>query len=280
MANNIIDPQFAALITTYVDEAASLAFNVGTGLLILILGLMLAGFLASWTQRGLGKIKGFDKTLKLFIGKAVRYAVMLIVFVAMLAQFGVQTTSIIAVLGAAGLAIGLALQGTLSNIAAGFMLLILRPFKVGDYVDCAGHAGSVIEIGLFVTQLRTADGLAVTMPNSNVFSGTITNFSSYGTRRFALEVGISYDSDLDAGAKVLKQLADKDKRILKDPKPQIYVKTLGDSAVVLELRAWTNADEYWQTYWDITKDAKVAMDKAGIPIPFPQQDVYLHKISE
>ena len=184
--------------------------------------MIIAGVLQRWTRAALGKIKGFDDTLQLFIAKAVKYVVLILVLVTVLAQFGVQTTSIIAALGAAGLAIGLALQGTLANIAAGVMVLVLRPFSVGDFVDSGGVAGTIEEIGLFVTQLKTADGIYVSAPNNQLWNSVITNYSRHKTRRLELVIGIGYQDDIDAALKTLLDLAVADDRVHKDPEPAVY----------------------------------------------------------
>jgi small conductance mechanosensitive channel len=196
------------------------------------------------------------------------------VLVAVLAQFGVQTASIIAALGAAGLAIGLALQGTLQNVAAGIMLIILRPLKVGEFVEAAGLMGTVVEIGLFMTELKTIDGLFLAVPNSQLWSATITNYSRHKTRRNDLAVGIGYGDDIGKAEKIMLDLVAKDERVLADPKPATFVAELGDSAVVVTLRYWTVTADWWDTSRDLTKQVKQAFDKKGISIPFPQRDIH------
>jgi len=197
-----------------------------------------------------------------------------------LAQFGVQTTSIIAVLGAAGLAIGLAMQGTLQNIAAGVMLLFLRPFRINDYIDAEGIAGTVDEVGLFTTHMHTYDGVYQEVPNSQLWNRTIKNYSRLPTRRLDVIVGIAYSDDMDTAQNVLLNLLREDKRVHTDPEPQVLVSELGDSAVNLNLRCWTNADDYWGLLFDTTKAAKQRLDAAGISIPFPQRDVHLYEANK
>jgi len=201
--------------------------------------------------------------------------ILILVMVAVLAQFGVQTTSIIAVLGAAGLAVGLALQGTLANIAAGVLLLFLRPFKIGEYIDAGGVAGTVREIGLFATEFESYDGIFVMVPNSQLASAAITNYSRLPTRRLDLVIGISYGDNMNQAMTVLNDLLVHDDRILKEPAHQVMVKELADSSVNLNLRCWTKRQDYWSLLFDLTKQAKERLDKHGISIPFPQRDVHL-----
>ena len=207
----------------------------------------------------------------------VRYAVIAITIVAVLSQFGVETTSIIAVLGAAGLAIGLALQGTLQNIAAGVMLLLLRPFRVGDFIEGGGIGGTVQGIGLFVSTLRTGDGIYISAPNSQLWNTAITNYSRNPTRRIDIVVGIGYDDDMDKGLALLLDLMTNDDRVLDDPAPQTMVKALGASSVDLNMRCWCNNDDYWGLLFHLNKAVKETLDGAGISIPYPQQDVHLIK---
>ncbi len=195
--------------------------------------------------------------------------------VVVLAQFGVQTTSIIAVLGAVGLAIGLALQGTLQNIAAGIMLLLLRPFKVGDFIDAAGKAGTVVELGLFNTEFRTADGICIFIPNASIWGAAITNFSRNAKRRVDIVVGISYDDDIDKARDVLQGLMDEDNRVLSDPGPETLVVELGDSSVNINMRCWVDGWDYWRVLFDLNQLAKVKIEAAGCSIPYPQHDVHM-----
>ncbi len=190
-------------------------------------------------------------------------------------QFGVETTSMIAVLGAAGLAIGLALQGTLSNVASGVMLLILRPFKIGDFVTAGSLSGTIVEIGLFTSEFRTADGIYIMAPNSQIWNTTITNFSRNPTRRIDIVVGVAYDDDLDVAQKALQELMEGEALVLSDPKPETMVKELGDSSVSINMRCWVNTADYWGAFWALNKGAKAAVENAGCSIPFPQRDVHL-----
>ena len=263
------------------DQVSGLVIQYGLDLLgaivLLIGGWVVAGWAKRNVNRALARTPYLDPTLKPIVANIVRYVILVLVIVAVLAQFGVQTASIIAVLGAAGLAIGLAMQGTLQNIAAGVMLLFLRPFRVDDYIDAEGIAGTVDEIGLFTTHMHTYDGVYQEVPNSQLWNRTIQNFSRLPTRRLDIIVGISYSDDIDTALTVLLDLLRADKRVLSDPEPQVMVKELADSAVNLNLRCWTNAGDYWSLLFDTTKAAKQCLDAAGISIPFPQRDVHLYE---
>jgi len=277
METGLVNPEYAAMAQQFAQLSAQYVVNIASAIAVLIIGMIIAGVLQRWTRAALGKIKGFDDTLQLFIAKAVKYVVLILVLVTVLAQFGVQTTSIIAALGAAGLAIGLALQGTLANIAAGVMVLVLRPFSVGDFVDSGGVAGTIEEIGLFVTQLKTADGIYVSAPNNQLWNSVIINYSRHKTRRMELVIGIGYQDDIDAALKTLLDLAVADDRVHKDPEPAVLVKSLDDSAVTIALRAWASTDDFWGLSSDMTKRVKQSFDAAGISIPFPQRDIHVYE---
>ena len=259
------------LIALIIDYALDMVGAV----LLLIAGWMVAGWVQKHTARMLGAVERVDATLLSFVTQLVRYSILILVMVAVLAQFGVQTTSIIAVLGAAGLAVGLALQGTLANIAAGVLLLFLRPFKIGEYIDAGGVAGTVREIGLFATEFESYDGIFVMVPNSQLASAAITNYSRLPTWRLDLVIGISYGDNMNQAMTVLNDLLVHDDRILKEPAHQVMVKELADSSVNLNLRCWTKRQDYWSLLFDLTKQAKERLDKHGISIPFPQRDVHL-----
>ena len=250
------------------------SFSIVGAIILLIAGYVVAGVAERWAYAGLGKFRGFDETLRRFFSKAARYAVLILVGITVLAQFGVQTASIIAALGAAGLAIGLALQGTLQNIAAGIMLLVLKPFRVGEYVEAGDVAGTIEEIGLFATQVKRIDGLFILAPNSELWNTPVTNYTRNPLRRYDLTIGIGYDDDIDLAQETLAGLAEGDVRVLEDPAPATFVIELGDSAVGITLRYWTATPDWWQTRIDLTKAAKQAFDQKGISIPFPQQDVH------
>jgi small conductance mechanosensitive channel len=270
-----IDPQTEKMIADVVKSFTDYGLNILGAVALLIVGWTAANWARRLVARGLARVPWMDQTLKPFLAKLAWYTVIIFVLVAVLNQFGVHTTSIIALLGAAGIAIGLALQGTLANVAAGVMLLVLRPFNVGDYVDAGGDAGTVIEIGLFITELRTFDGLCRMVPNSKIWTNTITNFTRNPSRRLDIPVGISYGDDISGAQQVLMNVLQGDQRILTDPKPQVMVMELGDSAVVLNIRCWTKGDDYWATVFDLNKAAKIGLESAGYSIPFPQRDVHI-----
>lgn len=249
--------------------------NVFVAVAMLIGGWMLAGWLKKGVVASLSRFKNLDPTLRPFLGNVVRYAVLAVVVVAALSQFGIQTASILAVMGAAGLAIGLALQGTLSNIAAGLMLLWLRPFKAGEAIEAAAGSGTIQEIGLFTTEILTFDGLYKFVPNSALWNDNILNFSRMPTRRMQVSVGISYDDDIAKAKSVIRAVIDADPRFLKTPEPQVYLDNLGDSSLDLVVRAWAKSPDFWPARFDLLEKIKVALDEADISIPFPQRDVHL-----
>lgn len=248
-------------------------------LLILIFGLWLAGRVQRLTRSALEKTRRIDPTLTGFFSSAVKYLVLIVTGVAVLNQFGVQTTSLIAVLGAAGLAIGLALQGTLANVAAGAMLLIFRPFKVGDWVEVGGLAGSVRELNLFFTELATGDNVKIIIPNSQAWGTALKNFSANPTRRVDLLMGISYGDDIGQALEAARRAIAADPRILKDPEPLVAVSDLGESAVNLAVRVWVANGEYWPVRFDLTRAIKEGFDRAGITIPFPTRTLMMTKDS-
>ena len=251
------------LIVTY-------AFSVIGAILILIVGWSISRLLGRWVKSLLTRSHRVDPTVVGFFSVFVRYAVLVVVVIMVLGQFGVQTASIITALGAAGLAIGLALQGTLQNIAAGIMLLVLRPFRVGEYIDADGVSGTIEEIGLFATELKTLDGLYRMAPNSQLWNVPVTNYSRLPERRHDLVIGIGYEDDIEKAQSVLLDLARADDRVLSDPAPWAYVSELGNSAVAVTLRYWTKSADWWVTSREMTKAGKIAFDKHGISIPFPQ----------
>ena len=248
-------------------------FQAAGAVVILLVGLTAAGLLSRWARRGLARLKNVDQTLAGFLGEVVRYVVLVLVVVTVLAQFGVQTTSIIAALGAAGLAIGLALQGTLSNIAAGIMLLVLRPFRVGEFVDAGGLMGTVAEIGLFTTEFRKADGVYLMVPNSQIWNQSITNFSRNPTRRVEITVGIDYDDRLEHARQALLDMARADARVLDDPEPTVHVAVLNVSSVDLTLWCWAPTADWFATQNDLRRATKERFDEEGLKIPFPQYEV-------
>ena len=271
-------------VLNFLNQAVDLGIDYGLdvlgALIILIGGWALAGWVRRRLLRVLERTPRVDQTLRPVIASVARYGILVFVLIAVLAQFGVQTTSIIALLGAAGLAVGLALQGTLQNIAAGIMLLFLRPFRVGDYIDAEGLSGTVGEIGLFTTHLRTYDGIYLEAPNAKLWNRAILNYSRVAARRLDIVVGISYGDDIDKAQAALLDLMTSDSRANAEPEPQVLVKELADSSVNLNLRCWAAAGDYWGLLFDLNKAVKLRLDAEGITIPFPQRDVHLHKTAD
>ncbi len=243
---------------------------------ILVVGRWVARLISSITRRLMGKAD-IDPTVSSFTGSLVYIALLVFVVLAALSQLGIQTTSFIAVLGAAGLAIGLALQGSLANFAAGFLMIIFKPFRVNDYIEGAGVGGTVEEIHIFTTTLKTPDNKTVIVPNAKLTSDNIVNYTAKGTRRVDLTFGIGYQDDIDKAKKVIAEVLANDSRILKDPPPQIALAGLGESSVDFVVRPWTTAQDYWSVYFDITEKVKKAFDANAITIPYPQRDVHVYQ---
>ncbi len=241
---------------------------------LLIVGRVVAGLLRKLTRRAMTKA-GVDATLVPFSSSMVYYLALAVVLIAVLGLFGIQTTSLIALLGAAGLAVGLALQGTLSQFASGIMLLIFRPFVVGDRVEVSGTTGEVEAIGLFSTTLRSFDNVKITVPNSQVYGNTIKNMNGYENRRVDMVLGVSYDDDLGVAMETMRRVIQEDDRVLADPEPQIAVAELGDSSVNFVVRPWCKAGDYFGVKFDLTRRFKEELEAAGCSIPFPQRDVHL-----
>ncbi len=237
-----------------------------------------------WVAKGVRKVverimtKGkVDPTLITFTANMAYIGLLAFIVIAALGQLGIQTTSFIAVLGAAGLAVGLALQGALSNFAAGFLLIIFRPFKVGDLIEGAGVFGVVEAIQIFTTQLKTADNKTVIVPNAKLTDDNIVNWTVKGTRRVDMVFGIGYDDDIDKARSLMADIIAQDSRILKTPEPQISVSELADSSVNFVVRPWVKVEDYWGVHFDLTEKIKKAFDANGVSIPFPQRDVHVYQ---
>lgn len=220
-----------------------------------------------------------DETIIAFVGHLIYIALLAFVIIASLGQLGIQTTSFIAVLGAAGLAIGLALQGSLSNFASGFLMIIFRPFKVGDKIDAAGVTGVVEEIQIFTTVLKTPDNKTIIIPNSKITEDNIVNYSAKGTMRVDMVMGIGYGDDIDKAKNILHEILDNHDKVLKEPATTIAVSELADSSVNFIVRPWAKTDDYWDVLFDVTETVKKRFDKEGINIPFPQRDVHVYNHS-
>jgi len=257
------------------DWLMSIGRDALAAIVILTLGLWLSGRVASIINKGAKRSRHIDDTLRPFLSSLARYAILIVTIISVLARVGVQTTSIVAALGAMGLAVGLALQGTLQNISAGLMLLVLRPFQVGDYIDASGISGTVETIGLFSTEMTTYDGIYQAVPNVSLWNTSILNYSRLPTRRLDVPVGIAYEDDIEKAMALLLDHLQQDSRVMSEPAPQVLVTGLGESSVDLSLRCWTQRTDFWTLKFELNKNAKLWLDTAGISIPFPQRDVHL-----
>lgn len=249
--------------------------NIVMALVIFIIGKMLVGIITNLAKKIMAKAN-VDTLLINFISSIVKGILLLFVVIAALNQLGVDTTSLIALIGAAGLAVGLALQGSLQNFASGVMLIIFRPFKDGDVIDAAGVMGTVEQIGIFTTTMRTPDNREIIVPNGSIFSGTITNVSARDTRRVDMVFGIGYDDDLLKAKQIIMDILTADDRVLKDPAPAVALGELADSSVNFNVRPWVKSSDYWGVYSDIHERIKLEFDRQGISIPYPQMDVHQH----
>lgn len=276
--NELIGFDVAGLITQAQTLGVDFGVRIIVAILIFYIGRMIARGLSN-TVRKVMAAREVDKILETFISNLVYWALLIVVIIAAIDRLGIETTSLIAVMGAAGLAVGLALQGSLSNFAAGVLIVIFRPYRVGDFVDAAGVSGSVEQVQILTTILKTPDNKQIIVPNSAIMSSIITNFSANDTRRVDLTIGVSYDDDLDKVQKTLQEIVDADDRILKDPACVIRVHELADSSVNFVVRPWVASGDYWGVYWDLTETIKKRFDQDGISFPFPQQDVHIHQVS-
>lgn len=252
----------------------------GTQIILAIVVFIVGRMIAAAVTKGARKIMdkaNLEPMLVNFLGNILGSVLLLLVIVFSLSQLGVDTTSLVALLGAAGLAVGLALKDSLSHFAAGVMLILFRPFKVGDFVEVDSTMGSVEQITILHTRLKTPDNKVITVPNGNVFSNTMTNFSEQPTRRVDMVFGIGYGSDLLKAKKILEEMVAADERVLKDPAPNVKVHELADSSVNFICRPWVNSADYWAVYWDFMERVKLRFDEEGIEIPFPQVSVHMEK---
>jgi small conductance mechanosensitive channel len=264
--------QLIAFGTTY-------GLKIIGAILILIVGRIVAGSVRGGVRRVMAA-RNVDPSLIGFVTNLVFIGIMIFTVLAALAKFGIQTASFVAVLGAAGFAIGFALQGSLSNFAAGVLLLVFRPFKVGDYVEAGGVAGSVKEIQIFNSVLATPDNVKITVPNGKIYGDVIRNYAGYETRRVDWPVGIAYDAPIGKAMDVILNILKSDERILGDPEPLVAVGELADSSVNLVVRGWAKGSDYWSLKFDLTRRIKEELDAAGIEIPFPQRVVHMRQAAE
>ena len=247
-------------------------------LIILVIGRVAAGWVRKLTRKGLERGE-VDATLVPFVAKLVYWAVMAVVVIAALNRLGVATTSVVAIFGAAGIAVGLALKDTLSNFASGVMLLVFRPFDLGDYVDAGGTAGTVMEIGIFATTLKSPDNIKIIIPNSQIYGATISNFNGNETRRVDLVMGISYDDSIQIAIDTIRRIVTSHELVLADPEPVIAVSKLGDSSIDLVVRPWCKTEDYWTLRFDLNRSLKEGLEAAGCSIPYPQRDVHMYQVA-
>ena len=255
----------------------SYSTNIVVALLIFIIGKRVATLLSELSIKILRKSK-VDESLTLFLSKIIYGSLIVVIILAALGKLGVETTSFIAILGAVGLAVGLAFQSTLSNISAGVMLIIFRPFNIGDFIEAGGVAGTVEELNLFNTVFKTGDNKVIIVANSNIIGGNITNYSKKDTRRVDFAFGIGYDDDLKLAKNTLLEIVNADDRILKDPAPFVAVSELADSSVNFVVRVWVKSGDYWAVNFDTIEKVKLIFDEKGISFPYPQIDIHNHKI--
>lgn len=263
----------------YIDTLIELTTIYGLRLVgavfILVIGWFIAGRVSRYIERLGTKSKRIDPTLTQFFSSLARYGVLAFTIIAVLNQFGVQTASLIAVLGALGLAIGLSLQGTLSHVASGVLLLVFRPFKVGDFIEVGGHMGTVKKLTLFMTELAMVDNVQILIPNGKVWDQAMKNYSANPTRRMEFILAIAYNADMDKAIKAVQAILKKETRLLSDPEPFVAINALGENSVDIVIRAWAKNADFWNVKFALQKQLKEAMDKAGIEIPFPQWTVHL-----
>lgn len=268
---------FTTTFAPYSITLTSYAMNLLFALIIFLVGRFFAKFITNLFKTFLEK-SNINETLKVFLGNVIYGLLLIIVVLATLNKLGVQTTSLVAVLGAIGLAVGLAFQSTLSNISAGVMIVIFRPINIGDFVEAGGVAGTVEEINLFNTIMKTPDNKVIIVSNANIIGGNIINYSKKDTRRVDFVFGIGYDDDLKLAKEILLHIVNKDLRVLQDPAPFVAVKELGDSSVNFVVRVWVKSEDYWAVNFDTIEKVKLTFDEKGISIPYPQMDIHTNKI--
>lgn len=261
------------------SDGVDFGIKILGALAIFIVGKWIASVLRNTVKKTMKK-RDVDPALISFGTNMIYYILMIAVVLASVQNIGFQTTSLVAVLGAAGLAVGLALQGSLSNFASGVLIIMFRPFRIGDFIMAGGEAGSVQEIGVLATTLHTPDNKKVIVPNSAIMASSITNVTANDTRRVDMTVGVSYSDDLDKVQNVILDVLNADERILKDPAPMVVVAELGDSSVNFNVRPWAKTSDFWGVFFDFQKAIKQRLDKEGVSIPFPQQDVHMHQVSD
>lgn len=265
----------SALADTLVALISTWGLRLVGAVAAFVIGRIISGWVRRLVREGLARSR-IDETLIPFLSNLSYYAVLTFVVIAVLGIVGIETASLAVVLGAAGFAVGLALQGTLGNFASGVMLMVFRPIRVGEYVEVGGVAGTILDIGVFSTTLNTSDNVQIVMPNSNVYGQTIRNYSANDTRRVDMEIGIGYEDDIGLAIETIRRVLEADERVLDDPEPVIAVHELADSSVNLVVRPWCRRQEYWALRWDLTRVLKQELEGAGCSLPYPQQEVHLH----
>ena len=260
-------------------QGTNLIVNLAAAVAIFVIGRWVAKALHRFALRAMERSK-LDPLLIRFLGNILYALLLIFVVLAAINQVGIQTTSLIAVIGAAGLAVGLALQGSLANFAAGVLVIIFRPYKIGDFVEAGGVAGVVDNVQIFTTELKTGDNRRIIVPNGQMMNGAITNYSAHDTRRVDLAVSVGYDDDIDTVRRVLQAVVADDSRVLETPPPNIRMNAMGESSVDWIVRPWVQAADYWDVYWEMTEEIKRRFDAEGISIPFPQRDVHVHHHGE
>ncbi len=267
----------------YYDQGVEMIINYGPNLILalvtLFVGLRVISFILKLVDKGFEKSK-IDTTLRPFLHSLVGTFLKVMLFISVASMVGIATTSFVAIIGAAGLAVGLSLQGTLANFAGGVLILIFKPYKVGDLIDAQGYLGVVKEVKIFVTILTTPQNRVVIIPNAGMSNGALTNYSVMDTVRVDLMIGISYDASIKDAKDILMGILENDSRVLKDPAPLVAVGELGDSSVNLHVRPWVKTPDYWDVYFAVLEECKLKLDDAGISIPYPQTDVHLHNIEK
>lgn len=258
------------------DYAVPWGIKIALALVIFVVGRWVAKGIVKLLKKLLSRSDKVDPMLVNFIASIANALLLLVVVIAALDQLGVDTTSLVALIGAAGLAIGLALQGSMQNFAAGVMILVFKPFKSGDFIEAGGVSGVVETVNIFSSTMRTGDNKEVIVPNGSIYSGSIINYSKRDTRRVDMVFGIGYDDDIRQAKAILEKLVSEDERILTEPAPVVALSELGDSSVNFIVRPWVNSGDYWAVLWDMNEKVKLAFDEAGISIPYPQMDVHLH----
>ena len=271
----LVNQATEATVVEKMIEALSLyGIKIIAAVVIIVVGLWISKIIKNCFLKTLHK-KKVDPTLVGFLASMLHGGLVIFVVISAISKLGVQTTSFVAVIGAAGLAVGLALQGSLSNFAAGILLILFKPFKVGNFVKAGGEAGVIVEVGILTTEMKTPDNVQIIIPNSTIMGSAITNVSAHPTRRIDMTLGVGYDDDLNKAKQIMEDLLAADERVLKDPVATIAVANLGDSSVEFVIRPWVNSADYWSVKFDFTKAVKEKFDAEGISIPYPQSDVHV-----